>query len=52
MTYCKNYCEEKGISTSQLNEAQKTLYHVAENMKMFRSISEKGTGTFKWQSKH
>lgn len=33
MTYCKSYCEANGISTSQLNEAQKTLHYVAENMK-------------------
>ena len=37
-----NYCEEKGISTSKLNEAQKTLYFIAENMKMDKSISEEG----------
>lgn len=42
MTYCKNYCEEKGISTSRLNEAQKTLYYIAENMKMDKSISKNG----------
>lgn len=42
MKYCKNYCEEKGISTSKLNEAQKTLYYIAENMKMDKSISEEG----------
>ena len=42
MAYCKNYCEEKGISTSLLNEAQRTLYYVAENMKMNKSISEEG----------
>ena len=37
-----NYCEEKGISTSKLNEAQRTLYYIAENMKMDKSISEEG----------
>jgi hypothetical protein len=37
-----NYCEEKGISTSKLNEAQRTLYFIAENMKMTKSISEEG----------
>lgn len=42
MTYCKNYCEEEGISTSKLNEAQRTLYYIAENMKMNKSISEDG----------
>lgn len=42
MTYCKNYCEEKGISTSKLNETQRTLYYIAENMKMDKSISEEG----------
>ena len=42
MTYCKNYCEEKGISTSKLNEAQRTLHYIAENMKMAKSISEEG----------
>ena len=42
MTYCKNYCEETEISTSQLNEAQRTLYYIAENMKMDKSISEEG----------
>lgn len=42
MTYCKNYCEEKGISTSQLSEAQKCLYHIAENMRMDKSISKEG----------
>ena len=42
MTYCKNYCEEKGISTSKLSEPQKTLYYIAENMKMKKSISEEG----------
>lgn len=42
MKYIKNYCEEKGISTSKLNEAQRTLYYIAENMKMDRSISEEG----------
>lgn len=42
MKYCKNYCEEKGISTSTLNEAQRTLYYIAENMKMNKSINEEG----------
>lgn len=42
MIYCKNYCEEEGIGTSKLNEAQKTLYYIAENMKMDKSISEEG----------
>ena len=42
MTYGKNYCEEKGISTSGLNDAQKTLFYMAENMKMDKSISEEG----------
>ncbi len=42
MMYCESYCEEKGISTSQLNEAQRTLYYIAENMKMEKSISEEG----------
>ena len=42
MKYCKNYCEEKEISTSELNEAQRTLYYIAENMKMDKSISEEG----------
>lgn len=42
MTYCKDYCEEKGISTSKLNEAQKTLYYIAENMRLSRSINEEG----------
>ena len=42
MTYCKNYCEEEGISTSELNEAQRTLYYIAENMKINKSISEEG----------
>lgn len=42
MMYCESYCEEKGISTSQLNEAQRTLYYIAENMKMEKSISEDG----------
>ena len=42
MNYDKNYCEEKVISTSKLNEAQKTLYYIAENMKMEKSISEEG----------
>jgi hypothetical protein len=42
MAYCKNYCEEKRISTSKLNEAQKTMYYIAENMKMDKSISEEG----------
>jgi hypothetical protein len=37
-----NYCEEKGINTSKLNEAQRTLYFIAENMKMTKSISEEG----------
>lgn len=37
-----NYCEEKCISTSELNEAQRTLYYTAENMKMNKSISEEG----------
>ena len=46
MTYCKNYCEEKDISTSKLSEAQKTLYYIAENMKMEKSISEEGYGHF------
>lgn len=40
--YCESYCEEKGISTSELNEAQRTLYYIAENMKMEKSISEDG----------
>lgn len=42
MMYCESYCEEKGISTSELNEAQRTLYYIAENMKMEKSISEDG----------
>jgi bisphosphoglycerate-dependent phosphoglycerate mutase len=42
MAYCKNYCEEERISTSKLNEAQKTMYYIAENMKMDKSISEEG----------
>jgi len=42
MTYCKNYCEEEGISTSKLNEAQRTLYYIAENMKMDKSINKEG----------
>jgi len=42
MRYCESYCEEKGISTSQLNEAQRTLHYIAENMKMEKSISEDG----------
>lgn len=42
MKYCKNYCEEEEISTSKLNEAQRTLYYIAENMKMDKSISEEG----------
>lgn len=46
MTYCKNYCEEKEISTSELNEAQKTLYYIAENMKANKSISEEGYSHF------
>lgn len=37
-----NYCEEKCISTSKLNEAQRTLYYIAENMKMDKSISKEG----------
>lgn len=36
------YCEKEGISTSKLNEAQRTLYYIAENMKMDKSISEEG----------
>lgn len=46
MKYCKNYCEEKEISTSELNEAQSTLYYIAENMKMEKSISEEGYRNF------
>ena len=42
MTYCKNYCEEDGRSTSKLSEAQRTLYYIAENMKKDKSISEEG----------
>lgn len=42
MKYCKSYCEEKGISTSKLNEAQRTLYYIAENMRMEKKISEDG----------
>lgn len=42
MAYCKDYCEEKGISTSKLNEAQRTLYYIAEVLKMETSISEEG----------
>lgn len=42
MKYCKDYCEERGLSTSKLNEAQKTLYYIAENMKKQKSISEEG----------
>ncbi len=42
MTYCKSYCEEEEINTSKLNEAQRTLYYTAENMKMDKSISEEG----------
>ena len=37
-----NYCEEKCISTSKLNEVQRTLYYIAENMKMDKSISKEG----------
>jgi len=40
MGYCKDYCEEKGISTSHLNEAQSLLYYIAENGRLARSISE------------
>lgn len=32
----------KEINTSKLNEAQKTLYFIAENMKMDKSISKEG----------
>lgn len=42
MTYCKNYIEEREVSTSQLNEVQKTLYYIAENMRIDKSISEEG----------
>ena len=42
MKYCKSYCEEKRIGTSKLNKAQRTLYYMAENMKMNKSISEEG----------
>ena len=42
MKYIKNYCEEKRISTSELTESQRTLYYIAENMKMDKSISEEG----------
>ena len=42
MTHDDNYCDEKGISTSKLNEAQRTLYYIAENMKMDKSISKEG----------
>lgn len=42
MTYSKSYCEEKEISISELNEAQRTLYYIAENLKMDNSISEEG----------
>lgn len=37
-----NYCEEKGISISKLNKAQKKLYLIAEHMKTDKSISEEG----------
>ena len=37
---------EEAISTSKLNEAQRTLYYIAENMKMNKSISEEGYGHF------
>ena len=42
MTYGKNYCEAREISTSKLNEAQRTLHYITENMKMDKSISEEG----------
>lgn len=40
MEYCKNYCVEKGISVSKLNETQRILYYIAENMMLTNSISE------------
>lgn len=40
MNYCKSYCEKKEISTSKLNEAQRTLHYIAENMRMNKSISK------------
>ena len=42
MNYCKDYCEEKGISISKLNAAQRTLYYIAENMRIAKSIPEEG----------
>lgn len=46
MEYCKNYCVEKGISVSKLNEAQRILYYIAENMMLTNSISEEGYRDF------
>ena len=46
MEYCKNYCVEKGISASKLNEAQRILYYIAENMMLTNSISEEGYRDF------
>lgn len=40
--YGLSYCEKNGISTSNLSEAQRTLYFIAENMKMNKSISKDG----------
>ncbi len=40
--YKDSYCEEKGISISQLTEAQRTLHFIAENMKLEKKISADG----------
>lgn len=44
--YGMSYCERKGISTSDLTEAQKTLYYIAENMRKEQKISKDGYENF------
>ena len=40
--YGMSYCERKGLSTSDLTEAQQTLYYIAEYMRGEQKISKDG----------
>lgn len=44
--YAPSYCEKNGISTSDLNQSQRTLHFIAENMRMNESISVEGYEDF------
>ena len=40
--YNAGYCERHGLSASDLNAAQQTIYYLAENMRMGKLISAEG----------